>query len=120
MTQSLELASKGKPMLAVALAFGRFFTRQGTFKSNELPAQRVGEQRALPRPAAAGRWVEAGQLHQQLGGTEFSEPKSNPGGAGTALVLKEVSLDQPPNHRPILVTLRFLGLNEVRQRKQFP
>lgn len=120
MTQSLELASKGHPVLAVALSFGGFFIRQGSFESNGLPSQRVDEQRAFPGPATAGRWAETGQLHQQLGGTEFSEPKSNPGGAGTALVFKEVSLDQPANHGPILVALRFLGLNEVRQRKRFP
>ena len=120
MAQLFELAAKGHPMLAVALAFGGFFVRQGSFESNGLPGQRVDEQRAFPGPATAGRWVETGQFQQELGCSEFPEPKSNAGSAGMALVFEEVGLDQPPDHGPVLVGLRFLGPNEVRQRKQVP
>jgi hypothetical protein len=57
--------------------------------------------------------------NQQLGSPQLTQPETDMFRRGLFPVLKITLLHQPANHRPILVTLRFLGVHEVFETQQF-
>ena len=56
-----------------------------------------------------------GQFQEQFRGAQFLEPEPDLWRFGVLLVLEIVCLDQTTDHRPILVALGLLGLDQVGQ-----
>ena len=71
----------------------------------------TGEAKA---PGAVG----AGDFDEQLGRAELSEPESDVRRRRMLAMLEIVGLHESPDHRPVLVALRLLGLDEVGQRHE--
>ena len=58
------------------------------------------------------------EFSQKLGGAKFTKPEADLGWIWSLLVFEIVSLDESADHRPVLVALSFLRLDQVGEREE--